>query len=270
MSISKLKAIDQAKITSDEIKAQVADAIQFYDGVPDDDLSSSETTAINKVVARAENHIKSIEDAERKRLEAEENKVKDEALAQEKKIADESAAKEKELADAKAKADEELARKDELEKKQKQKQIMENVTFAHQEYLAANPESASTTSIKQNIGFWNIVYKKLLSDPGNEKLLAEANKKSEKIKEQMIAHQATIAGAKEKAAADEAAKLEAENAAKNKAQADTEAAQKAANEATEKAATEAKVKADAEAAEKARVEAGGAYGNPALKAIFGV
>src|SRR3989304_8541029 len=101
MSISKLKQIDQTKLTDESLKAKVIDFINEYEGV--ENVSATEQSVIDKLTDKANKHIQANEEAEAKRIkdeeEAEAKRIKDEEEAEAKRIKDEEEAEAKRIKD---------------------------------------------------------------------------------------------------------------------------------------------------------------------------
>src|SRR3972149_5170538 len=159
MSISKLKQIDQTKLTDESLKAKVIDFINEYEGV--ENVSATEQSVIDKLTDKANKHIQDNEEAEAKR-------IKDEEEAEAKRIKDEEEAEQEKL---------------NQEKQLKLKQMAETVQYPHLEYLKSVNKTINDYSkeIKQKHLGWNLLAKKYEKNPENEKAKETAITASNKL-----------------------------------------------------------------------------------------
>lgn len=228
--ISTLKTL-LPQVKSDGLKNKIETAISTWDGVPENELDEKEKATISRLVDQANADIAKAAEEEQRRIAEEE----EEKRAEEQKRADE--------AEAKRKAE-----------------AMASLKFPHQEYIEQE-DPVITADVRQKIGGWNLMFKKLQKNPDNENLKGAVIKASETIKTIIMSKEqekidAAAKAAAEKAKADMLAerKAEQEKAAKEAADKEKADKEKADKEAADKKAAEDKAAADKAAAEAADKE----------------
>ena len=187
------------QVKSNTLQSRIKIAIETWDGVPQDELDEREKSTITKLIEQANTDIL-------KQKEEEENRIKEE---EENRVA------------------EEKRQQDEAELKIKSDKIA-LMKFPHQDYIEEK-KIVITPDIRNKIGGWNLLFKKLYKNPDNENVKNSTIKASETIKTYIMSKEEDKIKAAEK---------EAKEAAEKEAKEKQLAAEKEAKEAAEKEAKE--------------------------------